>query len=169
MRRRFTTIAVTTLLLAASGAFAEPTVDLVPTRIMFRVGLDDDVSGSTSQHVYAYFRNQGNVRTAPNRMAVRLNSLLLRAPVYGPDADGGGLGGTIDPGEEGKAFLRLPLGTLRHCQSVPVHIDVDRRLQIGLYNVFANDQKTLRALEFGNRRLCVRVPIPVTVPAPAEL
>lgn len=139
-------------------------VDLVPTGVRFAKVLDDDVSMHYSQHVSISVRNDGNeaVRNATSTRT-RVGGGPYSGHLYGPDSAGGPLGGPVRPGEIAKYIVRLPLGTLRHCQTVRVHIDIDRRHQSGAASVYSNDRATFTALEAGNWRPCHLAP---TLPVP---
>ena len=141
----------------ASIAKADPKVDMIPTSLKFQVGLDDDVSGATSQHIYIGLTAGGNlpIRTT-GIVRVLIGSTIYNALVYGPASSGGSRGGPINPGETGILFVRAPLGTLRHCQKVLVHIDLAQNSQFGP-GVFSNDQKTMTALEFGRPQICLAI------------
>ena len=155
-------IAATT---SASVAVAVPSVDFVPTSIIWNVGLDDDVSGAQSQHIQLKIKNQGNVAWHNNTsldMGVRFAGQQLTGYMYGWEANGNywHLGAPIAPGAEGLVMLRLPLGTLRHCQNVALTIDTARRQQTGAATIFTNDSKSLFAFKIGSNRPCVLPPLP---------
>ncbi len=145
---------VTLLLTLMTAAFADPRLDIAPTNLKFKKGLDDDITNTYSQHIYIYVKNTGNLNFGPLApIRVSLNDIAYTGYLYGSDESGGGRGGPLAPGVTGKIFLRLPLNTLANCQSVKVKVDLDRRFQFGA-SVFANDEKTMYATDFGIARLC---------------
>lgn len=150
-------------------ALADPYIDLVPQSLKYQIGLDDDVSGRSSQHAWIAVRNDGNVNFRNrNVITVSVSGRTFSGYVYGPESAGSVLGGPIAPGQSGKLFVSLPLGTLSHCARVRVHIDVRRTHQTSTHmtNVFANDVRTLQAVDMNNRSLCLDRPIPVDPPFP---
>lgn len=155
------------LFLLQSLALAR-SIDFLPTSLKFRVGLDDDVSMSRSQHVYIYIKNIGRSNYTHHRgyrIRVKLNSNYYWGYIYGPDHRGGSLGGTIRRGETGKIFVRLPLRTLRHCGLVKTRIDTLRRIQVGGRRVFLNDSKKMMSIDMTSRIRCLR-PILTPIPRP---
>lgn len=150
----FRILALAAVFSLSTAALAEPTIDLVPQSLTFAKRLDDDVSMSYSQHVSIKLKNQGNVtwHNRNYRMSVSLDGRTYQALIYGNP--NGLLGGAIAPGQLGSAFFRLPLGTLRHCQSVGVRIDLARNQQVGYDSVFANDAKRFAAIDLQAITVC---------------
>ncbi len=143
-----------------SVAHADIRIDMNPQGLKFRKGLDDDVSMRYSQHIYLSFRNDGNIQMRNyTPVKVRLGSTNTQGYIYGPAARGGSLGGPVYPGEVANVFIRLPLGTLKHCQRVRATIDSNRTHQIGP-SVFGNDTKTFTVYEMGKSRLLCTVLLP---------
>lgn len=144
--------------LGATAAVAAPrTVDFVPQSISYQSGLDDDVSGSRSQHVTLKIKNVGNTasRYPGSIMRLLVNGAVVNGNVYGSNGGGGyNLNAPIAPGQIGLVLFYFPLNTLRHCRNVVVEVDADRTYQYG-GNVFANDRKTLLGVDPTNIRACI--------------
>ena len=144
------------LLCLSTLSFAK--VDIIPQSLKFREGLDDDVSMSYSQHTFVYVKNVGTQAfQTMKRIGVSLNGEIHKGYLYGPDNNGGMLGGPVAVGQVGKVFLRLPLDTLKHCQAVNVRIDTARQVQSG-YGVYNNDYKKLTALDLNSNLFCLKLP-----------
>ena len=155
------------ILALSTQAFAATRIDLTATALKFGVGVDDDVNNVSSQHIFIYFRNDGNV-TYQNRtpMMVTVKGIRTSGYVYGSDERGGGLWDRVLPGEMAKIFVRLPLNTLSHCENVPVVIDVGHTHQVGI-GVFDNDAKTMKAYSFAKSPLlCSIIEIDPRLPLP---
>ncbi len=146
-----------TLCATAAAAAPRATVDFVPQSISYQSGLDDDVSGSRSQHVTLKIKNVGNTasRYPGSIMRLLVNGAVVNGNVYGSNGVGGyNLHAPIRPGQVGLVLFYFPLNTLRHCRNVVVEVDADRTYQYG-GNVFANDRKTLLGSDPTNIRACI--------------
>lgn len=158
-------------LCAAAALSAAPargaTIDLVPSQARFARRLYDDISMRYAHYLYIAIRNAGDVPLTEVNATIRLDGLIYNGYVYGPDEEGGSLGGTIRPGRIGKIIVSRPDGTFRHCQPVAVQIDANRRLQATTTgrDIFANDFRNMILTEIGNPILCLR-PIPIPIPSP---
>ncbi|MBL6991013.1 MAG: hypothetical protein ISR65_14605 [Bacteriovoracaceae bacterium] len=145
--------------LAVSGVSIAGTIDLKPIGLSFKKGLDDDISMHYSQHVYIKIKNVGTedyTAARGYRIKFKMNGSTRTGYIYGPDHDGGSLGGRIEPGEVGKIFFRLPLNTLARCAQTKIHIDSNRRVQRGGWRVFRNDKKVFLAHDRDSRFRCMR-------------
>jgi hypothetical protein len=151
---------------ALSAAPAQAvTVDLVPAQVKFARRLYDDISMRYAHYLYVYIRNIGDIPLTEINASIRFDGQIYNGYIYGPDDEGGSLGGTIRPGHTGKIIVSRPDGTFRHCQSAAIQIDANRQLQATTTgrNVFANDSRTVVLTEIGNPILCLR-PIPIPIP-----
>lgn len=163
--------ALVPLLCAGAALSAVParaaTVDLVPTQAQFARRLYDDISMRYADYLYIAIRNAGDVPLTEVNATIRLDGLIYDGYIYGPDEEGGSLGGTIRPGHTGKIIVSRPDGTFRHCQPVTIQIDANRRLQATTTgrDVFSNDLRNMILTEIGNPILCLR-PIPIPIPFP---
>ncbi|MBF0297687.1 MAG: hypothetical protein HQK51_03145 [Oligoflexia bacterium] len=148
------------LLMISLSLFAIDSIDFIPTKLTFKKGLDDDVSMSYSQHVYITIKNIGNqayTKTRGYNLMVQIGNTKKSALIYGPASSGGLMGGTIQPGQEGLAIVKLPLETLKHCQKYTVGIDLLRTVQLGAISVFTNDFTTLQGKDTASTILCARI------------
>ena len=150
-------------LIFSLNAFADPEIDLVPTKLEFSRQLDDDINLRHSQHVSISIQNYGNAGFQQSRtFSIQIGSRSYQAYVYGPT---GIRGGRIGGGQTGTLVAYLPDGTLRHCQKVVV--DIHNLPQYQLYqNPHRNDRKTLTAMQRGNRIHCLSRPLPRPLPLP---
>lgn len=150
-------VAAFSLFAVTDLAAAQPIVDFVSQSLKFQRGLDDDVSGSMSQHVTLTIKNVGNTpsRYPGSILRILLNGAVINANVYGSNGHGGyNLNAAIAAGQTGIVLFYLPLNTLAHCQRVVLQIDADRTYQYG-GNVFVNDTSTLTAVDPTSIRFCV--------------
>ena len=134
--------------IAASAVFQ-------PTTVKFKKSLDDDVSMTYSQRVFVYVKNTSGVeQRVEGPIAVVLNGKLKSGLLYGPDNIGGLLYGPVPVRKIGKIIVRLPVGTLKHCQRVKFQSWV------------TSGEKTMTAYEMGNNRPCLRIPPIRRLPRP---
>ena len=141
----------------SASAAVPKMVDFVASSLQFQKGLDDDVSGSMSQHFTLRIKNIGNTpsRYPGSIMRILLNGAVINGNVYGSNGSGGyNLNAPIAPGQEGLVLFSLPLNTIRGCAKVTVQIDADRTYQYG-GDVFANDTKLMVAVDRNSIRACV--------------
>lgn len=139
-------------------AHAEPGIDLAPKSLTFRTVRPDDVSPNLAQRVSLKITNLGNVSSKRGtQMQIGLNGRTYGGSVYGWQANGSywQLGEPIKAGAEGLVMFYLPQGTLTHCQTVSVTIDLARNWQYwDGRNVYANDQKALKAIDETRVTVC---------------